>query len=75
MKERAEAARHKKEAYKGFLVRSLRVFGRERNGVILPGDALLNELDQSQRKTLVVRQPAERHVQDAQDRRKIGLVL
>ena len=54
MKEHAEAARHKKEAYKSFLVRSLRIFGRGRNGVTLPGGALLDELDQSQRETLVV---------------------
>ena len=58
----------------GRLLRAIRIFGRGRNGVTLSGDALLDELDQGQRETLVVGQPAERHVQDAQDRRKVGLV-
>jgi len=33
-----------------------------------------HELDQGQRETLYVGQLAERHVKDAQDRRKVGLV-
>jgi len=40
----------------------------------MPGDALPNELDQGQREKLVVGKLVERHVQDAQDRRKVGLV-
>ena len=58
----------------GRFLRAIRIFGRGRNGVTLSGDALLDELDQGQRETLVVGQPAERHVQDAQDRRKVGRV-
>jgi len=50
----------------GRLLRAIGIFGRGRNGATLPGDALLDELDQGQRKTLVVGQPAERHVQDSQ---------
>jgi len=45
-----------------------------KNGVALTGDALLDEVDQGQRETRIVGQPAERRVQDAQDRRKVGLV-
>jgi len=58
----------------GRSLRAIRIFDRGRNGVTLSGDALHDELDQGQRETLVVGQPAERHVQDAQDRRKVGLV-
>jgi len=58
----------------GRLLRAIRIIGRGRNGVTLSGDALLHELDQGQRETLAVGQPAEQHVQDAQDLRKAGLV-
>ena len=53
----------------GFL-RAIRNFGRGRNGVTLSGNALPHELDQGQRETLAVGQPAEQHV----DLRKAGLV-
>ena len=45
-----------------------------RKGATLPCGALPHELAQGQRGTLVVGHPAEQHVQDAQDRRKVGLV-
>ena len=56
------------------LLRAIRISGRGRNGVTLSGDALPHELDQGQRETLAVNLPAEQHVQDAQDLRKVGLV-
>jgi len=46
----------------------------EKHGVALSGDALPHGLDQGQRETPAVGQPAEQHVQDAQDLRKVGLV-
>ena len=47
----------------GRFLRTIRIFGRGRNGVILSGDALPHELDQGQQETLAVKQPAEQHVQ------------
>ena len=58
----------------GRLLRAIRIFGRGRDGATLSGDALPHELDQGQRGTLAVGQPAEQHVQDVQDLRKAGLV-
>ena len=55
-------------------MRAIRIFGRGRNGVTLSGDVLPHELDQGQRETLAVGQPAEQQVQDAQDLTKVGLV-
>jgi len=40
------------------LLRAIRIFGTGRNGVTLSGDALPHELDQGQRETLAVGQPA-----------------
>ena len=57
----------------GRFLRAFHIFGRGGNGVTLPGGALPHELDQGQRETLAVGQPAEQHVQDAQDLRKVGL--
>jgi len=58
----------------GRLLRAIHIFGRGRNGVTFPGDALPHELNQRQRETLTVGKPAEQHVQDAQDLRKVDLV-
>jgi len=55
-------------------MRAIRIFGRGRNGVTLSGDALPHKPDQGQRETLAIGQPAEQHVQNAQDLRKVGLV-
>ena len=56
----------------GRLLRTIRIFGRGRNDVTLSG-ALPHE-PSCQRETLVIGQLVKRHVQDAQGRRKVGLV-
>jgi len=54
-------------------LRAIRISGRGRNGITLSGDALPHE-PLCQRGTLIVGQLADRQVQDAQERRKVGLV-
>ena len=58
----------------GRLLSTIRIVGRGRDGATLSGDTLPHELDQGQRETLAVGQPAEQHAQDAHDLRKVGLV-
>ena len=58
----------------GRLLRAIRIFGRGRIGVTLSGDALPHGLNQGQRETPAVGQPAEQHVEYVQDLRKAGLV-